>query len=48
VLKDPEFQAWYSAQSLVPDYMPHAEYAAFIDEFAGEQQEFFKKYGITE
>jgi tripartite-type tricarboxylate transporter receptor subunit TctC len=48
VLSDPEFQAWYSAQSLVPDYMPHGEYAEFINAFADEQQDFFKKYGITE
>ncbi|MGE5767648.1 MAG: tripartite tricarboxylate transporter substrate binding protein [Bacteroidota bacterium] len=48
VLKDPEFQAWYRAQSLVPEFMPHAEYAKFIDEFADEQQAFFKQYGITE
>jgi tripartite-type tricarboxylate transporter receptor subunit TctC len=48
VLQDPEFQAWYSAQSLVPQFMPHEEYAQFIDAFAEEQQDFFKKYGITE
>lgn len=48
VLKDPEFQEWYRAQSLVPEFMPHEEYAKFIDEFAAEQQDFFKQYGITE
>lgn len=48
VLEDPEFKTWYEAQSLVPQYMPHNEYANFIDEFAEEQQAFFKKYGITE
>jgi len=48
VLKDPEFQAWYKAQSLVPDYMPHGKYATFINAFADEQQDFFKKYGITD
>src|SRR3546814_14992383 len=48
VLKDPEFQEWYRAQSLVPEFMPHEEYAKFIEEFAAEQQDFFKQYGITE
>jgi len=48
VLKDPEFQAWYRAQSLVVNFMPHEEYAEFIDAFAEEQQAFFKQYGITE
>ncbi|MPZ10860.1 MAG: tripartite tricarboxylate transporter substrate binding protein [Kiloniellaceae bacterium] len=48
VLKDPEFQDWYRAQSLVPEFMPHAEYTKFIDEFAEEQQVFFKQYGITD
>jgi putative tricarboxylic transport membrane protein len=48
VLQDPEFQAWYKAQSLVPHFMPHDEYTAFINEFAEEQQAFFKEYGITD
>src|SRR3546814_5517435 len=46
VLKDPEFQEWYRAQSLVPEFMAHEEYAKFIDAFAEEQQAFFKQYGI--
>src|SRR3546814_15597856 len=48
VLKDPEFQEWYRAQSLVPEFMAHEEYAKFIDAFAEEQQAFFKQYGIIE
>jgi tripartite-type tricarboxylate transporter receptor subunit TctC len=48
VLQDPEFQDWYRAQSLVPQFMPHEEYAQFIDAFAEEQQVFFKQYGITD
>jgi len=46
VLKDPDFKAWYKAQSLVPDFMPHEEYAKFINDFADGQVAFFKKYGI--
>ncbi|GAB4359533.1 MAG: tripartite tricarboxylate transporter substrate binding protein [Kiloniellaceae bacterium] len=48
VLKDPEFQDWYRAQSLVPEFMAHGEYAEFINAFAEEQQAFFKQYGITD
>ncbi len=48
VLKDPKFKAWYEAQSLVPFYMGAAEYNAFLDNFATEQQAFFKEYGIVD
>jgi tripartite-type tricarboxylate transporter receptor subunit TctC len=48
VLKDGEFTAWYQAQSLVPFYMPGDEYNVFLDDFAGQQEAFFKEYGITE
>ena len=48
VLEDEEFKAWYSAQSLVPSFMPHEEYNAFLEDFAAEQEEFFVKYGIVE
>lgn len=48
VLEDEEFKAWYSAQSLVPAFMPHEEYNTFLNDFAAEQEEFFVKYGIVE
>jgi tripartite-type tricarboxylate transporter receptor subunit TctC len=48
VLEDENFKAWYEAQSLVPFYMGAAEYNPFLEEFATEQQAFFKEYGITE
>ena len=48
MLKDPDFKAWYKAQSLVPFYMPHKEYATFINDFADDQMVFFKKYGIIQ
>ena len=48
VLEDADFKAWYSAQSLVPFYMGHAEYDAFLADFAADQEKFFKEYGITE
>ena len=48
VLDDPEFKAWYEAQSLVPFYMGSAEYGEFLEDFAIQQQAFFKEYGIVD
>jgi putative tricarboxylic transport membrane protein len=48
VLEVEAFKKWYSAASLVPAFMPHAEYGPFMDEFAKEQEAFFTEYGITE
>lgn len=46
VLEDPEFKAWYEAQSLVPTVMPAAEYEAFLNTFAESQKAFLIQYGI--
>jgi putative tricarboxylic transport membrane protein len=48
LLEDADFKKWYSQSSLVPEFIPHGEYATFIDEFAKEQEAFFVKYNITE
>ncbi|WP_233133105.1 Bug family tripartite tricarboxylate transporter substrate binding protein [Actibacterium pelagium] len=48
VLQDEEFQEWYSAQSLVPAFMQHEEYNAFLEQFAEDQREFFVTYGIVD
>jgi putative tricarboxylic transport membrane protein len=48
LLEDPEYKKFYEESSLVPAFMPHDEYAAFIGEFAEEQEEFMAEYGITE
>ncbi|NNU80180.1 tripartite tricarboxylate transporter substrate binding protein [Halovulum dunhuangense] len=48
VLEDAEFKAWYEAQSLVPAFMGHEEYDAFLEEFATEQEAFLKEYGIIQ
>ena len=45
-LADPEFKAWYEAQSLVPTIMPAAEYDQFLKDFAAEQKQFLIEYGI--
>ena len=47
LLEDPEFKAFYEESSLVPTFMPHDEYAKFIEDFAAEQKDFMARYGIT-
>ena len=34
LLDDPEYKKVYGAESLVPDFIPHADYAKFINDFA--------------
>jgi tripartite-type tricarboxylate transporter receptor subunit TctC len=48
LLDDPEFKKFYEESSLVPAFMPHDEYVAFIGNFAEEQKAFMEEYGITE
>ncbi len=48
LLDDPEFKAFYQESSLVPAFMPHDEYVEFIQNFAEEQRDFMREYGITE
>ncbi|MGL4242160.1 MAG: tripartite tricarboxylate transporter substrate binding protein, partial [Beijerinckiaceae bacterium] len=46
VLADPEYKAKFSAESLVPDFIPQARYQAFIDGFAKESEAFFRETGV--
>lgn len=48
LLDDPKFKAFYEESSLIPAFMPHDEYATFINTFADEQRVFMEEYGITE
>jgi tripartite-type tricarboxylate transporter receptor subunit TctC len=48
LLEVPEFKAYYQEGALVPAFMPHDEYGAFITRFAAEQKQFMAEYGITE
>lgn len=48
VLEDPDFKAWYEAQSLVPYYLDSPAYNDFLNEFAMQQMEFFREYGIID
>jgi tripartite-type tricarboxylate transporter receptor subunit TctC len=48
VLEDPEFKAWYEAQSLIPTLIPAEEYEPFLNAFAEEQKAFLIEYGILQ
>jgi putative tricarboxylic transport membrane protein len=48
LLDDPDFKAYYEESSLVPAFMSHDEYVAFIAKFAEGQEAFMAEYGITE
>jgi len=48
LLDDAAFKKYYEAGSLVPAFMPHDEYVAFINDFAADQRAFMEEYGITE
>jgi putative tricarboxylic transport membrane protein len=46
LLADPEYKAKYSAESLVPDFIPQARYQTFINGFAAESEAFFRETGV--
>ena len=48
LLEVPEFKEYYQEGALVPAFMPHDEYGAFIARFAEDQKKFMAEYGITE
>ena len=46
VLADPEFSKSYAAENLVPNFMPHEQYAQFIEKFAADSTTFLKTSGV--
>lgn len=46
LLADPEYRKVYASESLVPDFMPHAAYAGFIQDFAQSSENFFRETGV--
>ncbi|MDB5540449.1 MAG: uncharacterized protein JWQ89_2176, partial [Devosia sp.] len=46
LLEVPGYKAGYSASSLVPSFIPHAEYGPFITSFAAEQKAFLTEAGV--
>jgi putative tricarboxylic transport membrane protein len=45
LLSDPKYTQIYVANGLQPGFMPHAQYAAFLDEFARQAEGFLKESG---
>ena len=46
ILADAEFRKSYSEEDLVPNFMTHDRYAAFIDKFAADSANFLKTTGV--
>jgi putative tricarboxylic transport membrane protein len=46
LLADPEYKAVYERAILVPNFMPHEEYTAYIGQFAAETETYLKSVGV--
>ncbi|MCA3625395.1 MAG: tripartite tricarboxylate transporter substrate binding protein [Methylobacterium sp.] len=46
LLADAEYRRIYAAESLVPDFIPQAAYATFINDFAQSSEAFFRETGV--
>jgi putative tricarboxylic transport membrane protein len=46
LLADPKYKQVYTANSLQPGYMPHAEYGRFMNEFGRQTEAFLKESGV--
>ncbi|TCK23590.1 tripartite-type tricarboxylate transporter receptor subunit TctC [Ancylobacter aquaticus] len=47
VLADPDYKARYTEEVLVPNFIPHAQYQAFITNFADTTEAFLKETGAV-
>jgi tripartite-type tricarboxylate transporter receptor subunit TctC len=48
LLEDPEYKKHYLANSLLPGFIPHAEYVRFIEGFGREAAGFLKESGVIQ
>ncbi len=48
LLDSPKYQAVYENNNLRPEFMPHAEYGPFIENFAQETASFLRESGVIE
>ncbi|WP_246658468.1 tripartite tricarboxylate transporter substrate binding protein [Mesorhizobium sp. GR13] len=48
VLADPEYQKVYQAESLVPNFIDHAKYPAFVNDFVDKTAAFLKQSGVIQ
>jgi putative tricarboxylic transport membrane protein len=47
LLADPDYKKVYGAESLVPDFIPHSAYVAFVNDFATSSESFLKETGVV-
>jgi tripartite-type tricarboxylate transporter receptor subunit TctC len=47
LLADPDYKKVYGAESLVPNFIPHAAYVKFVNEFASSSESFLKETGAV-
>ena len=48
LLEDPEYKEHYSKSNLLPAFMPHEEYEAFLEKFAAETKESLAAVGVIQ
>ena len=48
LLADPEYVAAYEQENLFANYIPHDEYAPFVEEFTAETEEFLREAGVVQ
>jgi tripartite-type tricarboxylate transporter receptor subunit TctC len=48
VLENPEYKAAYTAASLTPEFIPHADYVEFIKNFGDETRKFLTEAGVIQ
>ena len=48
VLENPDYRAVYEARILAPHYIPHTDYAEFIDNFAARTESFLRTTGVVQ
>jgi tripartite-type tricarboxylate transporter receptor subunit TctC len=46
LLADPAYRRIYTANNLLPGFIPHAEYVKFMSEFGRETEAFLKESGV--
>jgi tripartite-type tricarboxylate transporter receptor subunit TctC len=47
LLADPDYKKVYGTESLVPDFVPHAAYATFVNDFGSTSENFLKETGAV-
>ena len=46
ILADPDYKKSYGAGNLIPNYLGHDQYGAFVERFAADTGNFFRSTGV--